>query len=224
MIIEFNGLPGTGKTTVVKCLKQMLDEAHISNEMYGILPMPPINENIPALLSGGLKLFFKTLRFCKKGVNGIEKENKRVARVPLLYYCYYTQYEKNKFPQVLLCDQGIMQGLISVAHTDPIINQAYLESVIQAVKEKKFDIIYVNCKNDAKLSKERLSLRQNGGSRFDKMNDSEREAGLKIQESNFEVLRASMMKYIASERIINMDTSLNPQENAKIIFNMIIGE
>lgn len=220
MIIEFNGLPGTGKTTIATHLKKMLDEAGIHNEFYGRIPCYSKKENFNLALKYGKKFSFEFFKFVLCRDWNVTKNRIKIAISVIAYYNFYFRCNKEKTPQVLLIDQGIIQGLISVAHTDEIKKKKRIDKIIKTIKN--LDIRYISSIANAEISKERLVHRENGGSRFDKMNEIEREKNLYAQQKNFEIIRSSINEVIDSKYLIEIDTSIEPQQNAKIIFDTII--
>ena len=220
MIIEFNGPPGTGKTTVAKELEKIFKEQNICCNMYGKIPSVTKKELIICFIKGGWKIYFSSLLFLKKEVSTQDKMRKKIALLILAYYLLFCKYAKEEYEKVLICDQGIFQALISMAHIDKISNVKYAKKVIENIKD--FNIFFVNCEVNAQLSKERIQLRQNGGSRFDKMSEKERSENLLKQQENFEVLRAGLKETVETKKMIKIDTFNEPQVNAQIIFDSIV--
>ena len=132
----------------------------------------------------------------------------------------YCKYDKTGIDKILICDQGIFQALVSIAHIDKIKSSKHAQKVMDVIKN--FEIKFINCEVDPQLSEERLKFRKNGGSRFDKMNEEERTANLLKQQDNFKILRNCLKETVNPDKIIKIDTRNETISNAQLIFDEIV--
>ena len=135
MIIEFNGLPGTGKTTVANELNKLFQANNICCNIYGRIPAVTKKELISCFIKGGWKIYFNALFFAKIEGASPDRTRKKIAMLVLAYYLLFCKHEKSKNEEVLICDQGIFQALISIAHINDVKNTKSAQKVINIIKK-----------------------------------------------------------------------------------------
>ena len=221
-IIEFNGLPGTGKSTIADCLSRIATEKGITvYDSYGrnsitsklISPLLEISSYryIPRLLSLG--------RLC-------ELNKVRIGQILrfLSYVNCYREFEMEKRDSALLIlDEGIVQSLVSIAYLESFKGKEKdLTELFTQLKKSGIKWYQVNCINEPKLSFDRIIGRGSNLGRFDQMKNEELINALKLQIESFDIVRDVTKKSGVIIDSLDIDTSLNPEKNAELIYKRII--
>ena len=218
MIIEFNGLPGTGKTTVASELKEILEQNGISSMFKYHRREGRIKRYASYLFDGSYQLRRLARKYATSIEGGDLAEHLKTADILVYYYRMYRLFEKYCSDQVLLIDQGVLQGLISISHTDPIGSGKEIAQILKFFVKKKIVFDIVNCKNDVALSFERIRLRNTTGGRLDRCGDDVLGEHLAVQKSNFEIVRSVVAENTLYEQV-EIDTAALPQQNALKVFH-----
>ena len=219
-IVEFNGLPGLGKTTVAKLLIEelrkegykVIDRKYNKNTLWKILA------HFPKLFSISL---YKTV---VEYANTIpSKGNKRshvdwTNRYALKYYLV----NKLRWLDYAIVDEGIIQFLVAMGFQDRMPQTDKAEAIVRKVKDLGIQFIRVDCVNHVEESAKRIISRPSRGLVFEKMNKDELMTTLKTESSNFEYLRRVFSKVYSKQIVIEIDTKENPHKNAMIIREAIV--
>ena len=221
MIIEFNGLPGTGKTTVGKELnKVFLEKGYTCFFSYNI-PKNIIARYISYIFDGSLYLYYLGLIFAKKLTGSFRKENLQIPLILVYFYQMYKNFQYYNPHKVLIIDQGIVQGIISIAHTDKMAEDKSLKKIFNFFSKKGISLYSVNCLCDVELSKERIRGRNTTGGRLDVVSDDELIKALDVQAENFDFIRNCANDLF---KCVDIDTAISPELNAVKIFEFIEAE
>ena len=171
IIIEFNGLPGSGKTTVAKILKKKLEEkygvevrSHYERKtwhrnVYSILLCPRYYKLLISI-NNYSKLFFKKKAFVRR---------LKIAN----FVREYRNFLSDNNRSVLLIDQGIIQAVISLAHQDKLPSPDSLGDVVCKIGIATLPIVIVNCNLSPEISAERVKTRPSNGCRVEKMDEQD---------------------------------------------------
>lgn len=218
IIIEFNGLPGVGKSTVAKELEQLIQERGIT--CYRSYLKRPINKRVVSLLFSPelFRLLPSVLRYSRKYRGGFSKY--RYVLGFLMICRQYRHFLTDVKSGVLVIDQGVAQEYISIAHVETICNSEHLLKTTNAVKKDGISFIRVDCDVQEKKVFERLKERSNGGSRLECNEDAEIYRLLKIQQNNLQIVRETMDNSVINAHI-TIDTLNSPRENAELIWNFV---
>ncbi|MBQ9117470.1 MAG: hypothetical protein IJY04_10635 [Clostridia bacterium] len=212
MIIEFNGLPGTGKTTVSRELgKRLSDRREV---LYKLSPRGSrLKRYVSSVFDGSMTLYRLGAAFSDSVTGGADRENRRLAFVPVKYYRMYRDHTASS-PEnsVLLIDQGLIQGIISIAYGREIKDTAALDRLLEFLVKKGIRFNIVNGLGGAELARERIISRGATVGRLDVCDDGERRAVLAVQEKNFEIVR-SRVQAIMKPVTVSIDTSSPAEEN-----------
>lgn len=216
MVIEFNGLPGTGKTTVSHVLGQLLEASGIRCAYTYELQESKLKRYFSYLYDGSIVVAY----LVKKIIDDIKPErperNKMIFLV-VKYYRMYLNYKKLCENEILIIDQGIVQALISIAYNDHITSSKGVENLFRYLKKKKITFLCVNCNTDSLLSFERIKKRNQKGGRLDVLDGQELVQILDLQKENFEMIRECIYKINGRDTSINIDTNNEPHINAEIL-------
>jgi len=212
MIIEFNGLPGTGKTTVSRELGKCISEER--EVIYTLsLRENKLKRYIRSFFDGSRTLYRLGARF-SDSVSGGDKNNRRYALILLKYYWMYRSfYSFHADDCALLIDQGFVQAFISIAHGNEITDVTSLDQVLEFLNKKGIRFISVNCLGDTMLARNRIISRGSTAGRLDVCDDGERMAVLNVQQKNFDIVRARM-EAIMTPMTDSVDTANSPEDNA----------
>lgn len=221
MIIEFNGLPGTGKTTVAESLKHKLESDGIVCSLNYNVEESKIKRYFSYLFDGSIHLYFLGIKYADKSSVPLNKEKRRMVQLLIGYYRMYRTFMKKESDKVLIIDQGIIQAFISIVHTDKLISTVELNRILRFLKKRGIDFKRVSCKTDVELSASRIRLRNTDAGRLDKFFGLELFSALKEQENSFEKIRKSANEILPAAEII-IDTNLPIEENANIIYGRLI--
>lgn len=220
MIIEFNGLPGSGKTTVANSLKKELEE--LGYQVYLSFPTPAsrIKRYIMTALDGSLWLLHLGRQFARKAVTPKDQNREKYAFILIKYYRMYKEFLKNQQNDaVLIVDQGILQGIASIVHMDEISEQKHLNRIFRWLC-KRVPFVMVDCKNEATLAYERMRVRH-FENRWDQYDDETTMKGLNNQTRTFDVIRDCAHTSF-SFGYIAIDTNATPAVNAEHIISAFL--
>lgn len=213
-IIEFNGLPGTGKSTIANYIESILKgQGYVVYREYFCNQHQRNNKSLFfsmrwLLLIAKICLLSLSIKPLKNRINGI------IAFVKYLrmYYVFY-KIETNA---ILITDEGIIQAITSIFHLDRIEDDSIVKKILNLVKDRGMLIFRVDCKSDVELSSSRIEQRGLTGARLDSLEPKKRIDALMTQAANLDVIRS-----LSSEALywsaIAVDTSLSPEYNAQII-------
>lgn len=133
----------------------------------------------------------------------------------------YEQFIQYNSRGVLLIDQGVIQGLISMIHTGLFPKHDDLFILLKKLGLDELPIILINCSCSISNTTTRLLRRQNKGSRLQQMDEFEMETTMLTQYRNFSTLRAMIPQAFPSLKCIDINTELPAEVNAKIIIDQI---
>lgn len=209
-ILEFNGLPGTGKSTLIKNLKMDLEDySYISNdEIY--------STNFKKLLFFYLRphnFKYLFLLFCILMKFPLKVFTNFVFFKRILFIYYYKKVEKSKIGlKLVLIDEGIIQYIISIWYDKKIRNSHMLRIFLNNSFNDDNDIL-INCIIDVNTAKERIKERNIVQGRLDRIKDDiELLRILSIQKENFELIR----KLILTKKM-ELDTNKSIKENVNYL-------
>lgn len=217
MIIEFNGLPATGKTTVAGEMKNILEKQGFRCVNKYQKKESRIARYISYVFDGSLILHFLAQKYARSIYGNDIGKNRKITSIMVYYYRMYREFDRECRGQILLVDQGLLQGLISIAHIKPVTDNKAIDRVMKFLSKKNIRFFIVNCKNDPQLSFERIRNRNTDFGRLDSFEDASLKEALKTQAANFDIVRASAERNSDNAQL-EIDTLLSPYQNAvKII-------
>lgn len=219
IIIEFNGLPGSGKTTIAKCLKEELEkERHkvylnyyrssFDNNYYSMLLHPSY-----WLIILKAYIYSNTFSYTKK----IKRSFQLASFVRM--YRIFVKDNDNAF---LLSDQAIVQLFISLAHSKKLSDSPTFKSVLREIMLDTLPLVIVNCEINKDFSNFRIESRQKNGCRVESMTKQERLKTLDAQIVNFEFIRRELKEASPNTIQINVDTSLPVRQSIEMIKAVIL--
>lgn len=224
IVIDFNGMPGCGKSTIAKELYNNLVNVgkvnYYCNPLSGKKPWKKIGFFFYYLFTGmGDAASRKLLAHLVKLEYHLMKKNGRKGlrslehflKVYLIYRYYKEQRSKNC--SILIIDQGVTQELMS-----GILVYQYDKEKIKAFFDQLdifTDWMLVEVELELESNLKRLSMRKEGKSRLDHVSQEETERMVQCYSEGLTCVRTS---YQCFDHIVKLDSTLaSPKENAQII-------
>ena len=223
-VIEFYGLSGCGKTTTSEHLISLLrakgytvgtQDDFIHSRLSYSKKYKYFLYLIYVILSltkpGNIKLFHVFFK-----ISNDDSITKKIKRSLYAYRFYIAYIKKNKYDYIVL-EQGFIQAIISLFHTESEFDESLLQ-IIKEVMTKKSICVY--CEADTDIVIRRITGRKTTGGRFDLYTDCENlYRDLEILQRNFAIidnqLSIDLMCYIK----LNMEISA--ECNAEIVMYQI---
>lgn len=213
-IIEFNGFPGSGKTTITNILTQ---SDKIINYDDWIKGYEKYNKSKVFFY---LRLFFKFKNLKKLVVFlsilfELKKANKslflRFFQILRFIDSYENISEKNS--GCIVVDQGVVQEIISIFYSSDIKNIMKVDRLIQEIE--KLPILIININVDSTIAKDRMKNRDTNKSRVEFESDKDLYEILKIQNKNFKKIRGQLCK--KQTHCLDIDSSVESGINVNKI-------
>lgn len=218
VIIEFNGLPGSGKTTISLLLKKRIEG--LNNIVFLKYYRKVFFCNVYSIL---LAIRYWRLFFLVKKYSKIFRL-KRPLRLCLLYVSYVRMYHdflKDKSSDILIIDQGVVQSLISLAYKDRVSKNDSLKELLLKSEIDTPQIVFVNCLINEKLAMNRIIARNQKGGRVDSMEAQEMERTLCVQSENFQCIRDEIKKVYSHINFIDIDMEGSAEDNTNVILSQL---
>ena len=223
MIIEFNGLPGTGKTTVCKALAARID----GSRPFTLRRFPSesrLKRYISYLTDGSLTLYRLGIAFSDSVCRAYDatdtaalKKNRGLAfRLVRFYRSYKAFYRDARKDEVMLMDEGLVHGILTVAHGREIASVKPLDDLLRFLKKQEIVFTCIGCVSDVSLSEGRIAGRGDTGARLDLCDSEERAKILSVQEKNLALIRGRIAEIMALPTVV-IDTAVSAEENAAYI-------
>lgn len=226
IIVEFNGLPGCGKSAVCNELLNKLSKKNIQSSNNFDFPTPLYQRFFHALYDGSIPFCYKMgkLIWSYKSNTWSFSYSLRFA---WYFYQSYIYFIKSSSSKVMIIDQGLLQLILSFCFIDPITDLRIIEQVLRIIRESPFgeSLLIVNCNLDINTSLERIIGRgKTDGSRLDRLQKESRNSvvdALIVQENNLQRLRSVFSKLDLGKHVTidMMDTVGN---NASSIYSLLI--
>ena len=217
--IEFNGLPGCGKSTVAEEINTNLLKEGYETVLYSdFLSYRQYNRFEKALRKiklFNLKEFTDFLRIAHCVNHKFDKLQLRRVILAERICMSYRRYEDRN--AICIIDQGIVQAVLSIIHLNSVKNWNRLLFLLNKILEKH-DCIVVNAVLDSKTAAERIRGRNfNYGSRLNFIDDEiELQNALEQQVRTLDKIRDGIRK-----NSITLDMTKSTKINADVVCNSI---
>lgn len=219
IIVEFNGCPGIGKSTVAQELERL---AQIEGTpCYRSFSRSSFNKRAVSLLFSKelFYLFIPSLLFAFRFRSN--KERFRYVLGLMMICRQYRHFLADKKCGVLVLDQGVVQDFISIAYADRIHGtKRGIIRIWKAIVKQGICFARVDCDAPEEKVFERLRTRKNGKSRIEKNDDSVVKDLLALQQENLCFVRDTLDQESGSIRI-SIDTNISPKENAELLWQFV---
>ena len=203
IIIEFNGLPGCGKSTICRQLKKNLEDSGHNvfltyerkftlHNLYWILLNPKY-----------WGIILKTLRYAN-----LFKKQRSLFRILHLasFVRMYSHFISDNQKGILIIDQGILQSIISLAHTDRLIDSRRLTQLIKASGLDSSHFYLINCQINPEIADTRMLSRPLNGARIGRLSREQRCKALETQIYNLSFIHNQISNTYPDIPQINIDT------------------
>lgn len=220
IIIEFNGIPGSGKSTTMYEMKKKLKEIKIKE----ISPQRIIAQDVSykeILFSKEIREAFIIFLRILLLVSPLTKERWRFMKLTFRYWYGVRKLgmEKPRQTEVCILEQGIIQGFVSIAYQGKIRDEEKYCRYIGRLMESLNYVLCINCNVDIETAKKRLKNRKlSGGRLYQIKSDKELEEILLHQKEQFEKIRK-----ISIQNSFDIDMENNAEENAEKIVKYCVG-
>ncbi len=206
MIIEFNGLPGTGKSTTANELKAQLERRGIKCYNTFDTSNGKLLKKIRYVFNGTYWLLYLSINFVKNCVKTDEIDKYEVLGILTKFYNIYRDFNKIKPKDVLIIDQGLVQGVLSLVHTGEITDTKGLEKIIRFLKKKNIEFVSVDCICSKELCVDRINKRGRAYGRVDSKSKTEMQDILNLQEQTLQIIRGFFDAEYPFVEIMTTDT------------------
>ena len=218
LIIEFNGLPGSGKSSIAQRVVMEL-------EAEGIRCLRLYNRT---------KLYrhhrFSLLRpYCLKLYHVLTQysgllcpQSRKYAKLSAAYYLrMYVDFLKDKPASVLVVDQGILQAFLSLGYTDVMPDSVFLREAYEIIKRVSHNMMVVNCSCPEDETMARIRGRKPNGARVHTMDEKELQDTLHTQTRNLDLLRTLSKSILNSGLFVELNTLDTIENNVGVIYHQV---
>lgn len=218
IIVEFNGLAGLGKTTVANILKDELrkDGCRVIDKYRQCF----FHSKRPLFcVPFSFSLYKKVKRYADSIVP--YKKNRIYTHWTNHYVRMYKNIEKHSDADFAIIDEAIIQFLVAMGLNDRFPQSALMDAVVEKIKQMGVTFVRVDCENHIEASYERIKSRPPKGMYYENWSKEELIGQLQAESYNFEYLRTVFSKVYPEQTVIKIDTLDSPEENARIIKEII---
>lgn len=226
ILLEFNGIPGSGKTTLSNRMIANMKDMNYTIESYHRVIKKPTRKNLRHLTrylfsikpsSFKLGYFVVMYLFTNKIFN---QENwRRVISLIILFDLYQKKSLENN-DEVIVVDQGIIQQMISMLYKSELIDDKYVKKIIKYTKKKDLGVCIINVDTDVKESFDRLSQRKGNISRIQTLSNEMAINTLNTQQNNLCKIRKIINEIDLESIDINTKESID--KNVLLLENYIM--
>ena len=208
MIVEFYGLPGSGKSTVAEPIVKKLRE-----KGFRVLTYTDFNSsynNSFGLVLNNLNLAFLLLQLIFREKMGINKKRASCIKAILRTNEFY---KSSSDADYIIMEQGILQNVISLYYDHEIRDTDTLKKIFQTVRNEFLPVV---TEIDSEEAFKRMLTREKEPERLDKLDGEKQRKIYQIYDDNIRKFESVFTDFI------KIDTSIDPQTNAETILKKII--
>jgi hypothetical protein len=227
VFLEFNGIPGSGKTTLSDRVIENMKGASYTVESYHQLIKKPTRNNLKRLVRylfsiklSSLKIGYLALMYLITNKKFNHENGLRVISLIVLFNFYQKKSLAND-EEVILVDQGMVQQMVSMLFESELIAEKYVKKLIRYTQKKDMGIIIVNIDLDINESFERLTKREGNISRIQKLKKDTAMLTLIMQQNNFNKIRKIIRELDLESITVNTQGSI--ETNVLLLENYIKG-
>ena len=217
VFIDFNGLPGSGKTTICSLVMTYLEQKGypvlflqkeiitLSKKKY-LMPFLILKEMLAGaanLVHSYTKLFFT--------LEGMKAEGFKQTFAALKNCMLARRIERNCDEPFVITDQCIVQNLLSCVYNHPGYDLEAAENLLSECIRQLRPIIFVNINTDVDTAYARMTTRQKKNGRLDHLSGDKLHDALSTQNE----LLLEIRKW--EKNVITVDSSFPAEESAKLI-------
>lgn len=218
IIIEFFGLPGSGKTTIADALQKAMNE----------LGKTTCRHYFRTSLFKSTRFLYLMPQFwncIKEGTEYASLLSKRINMARVLTIAHfnrmYRAFTKDHPTDILITDQGIIQAIVSLGHNDLLPKSDKIFNLFDSLRLNDLNIVFINCHVSKNISNERIIHRPSNGCRVEKMHEEERKKTLEVQEQNFDFIREAAMERYQKINFLDINSEASVDISVKKIISSI---
>lgn len=195
LIIEFNGIPGSGKTTLTNDLIIDLKKNEDSIEILKKRLKKPSKKNArqligfllgikPSSIKAGYFVFMDLFKNKK-----INKENLLRIYSLIIVFDFYQKQCRLDNEEIIVADDGIIQQIISLYYGSELRLDHDLTKLIKYIKKRIPNLMIININLSIDQTLKRLKQRNSNISRIQTVDEITALQILRVQENNFKKIR-----------------------------------
>jgi thymidylate kinase len=225
-IIEFIGLPGSGKTTTSASLQKHFLQKGLRviklTDLWLEMGKNRLSRTIRMIGYGGIKNLLAILLLILK-TNFKDKETFNVFQYTYRLTAIYNYFLKGELPyDIMIADQGISQAIISVLYLNQLDDSnIHVSKYLKYINQQFRDIYFVNCYVNSNIAAQRIENRKQRTGRLDDFKGSELVERLDIQSKNIVNLNRITSKFW-NRNIIDLNMSNDLEMNTQLVYNQFI--
>lgn len=228
MIVEFCGIPGSGKTTISDQVLKTINEKENNRTFYPRNVILGKNQFWGKVIHRLDRHFFRCYQFGKRKkiitlAEKIAKEKnaknqKYIYRlIELTEAIHRQQHEKN-----MMLDEGIIQYLTSLSYDKELEMNEQMDELIQIVFPQIQDYYIIDCEISLEESINRLNKR-NRKQKHDRYNIDDLQLQKKIMSVKQKNIRHLMNHpYVQKKRVLKIDMTENMDQNIEKICTFLL--
>jgi thymidylate kinase len=225
VLVEFNGLPGSGKTTVANLLYSRFEAAGYNVDQrentYLINRFGSLGRKWRMLKSGGIVLPWRLFNFYLS-IEPVTLERLHQIKRIYAWTSSYTRLYRDggRGWDVVLVSEGFVQAVVSAVFIDDFGKKKELQDLLNYFLCQDFNIVIVDCVIDEGVAAERILNRKGIKGRFDNMSVTHLEGNLAIHNRNLEIVRKNL-RYMGCPETVRIDMDKPPEENCELIYRVV---
>lgn len=218
--MEFNGLPGSGKTTLANLLKSKLDlQGHKTFLRYYKHSFP--YRHYCTLF---LPHYYRLIYLINQYSHSFSTRKSLIRKLSIVNYVkMYIDFVSNNKSGILIIDQGILQSIVSLAFDELFPDNDKLIAILQECGIGDLPLVIVNCSVPLAISEERIEKRgpKSSGFRLDSLDVEKRVNVLETESVNFETIRCLIGSSLSNVMIENLDLENNIEHNLDLLLKLV---
>lgn len=219
LIVEFNGLPGLGKTTVAEALiKELTDSGFkVVDGKYRSCRWQTLRSPLPELFN--LKLYKLVASYARS----IPPEYSHRSHLNWTnYYAWkYKDIVRHCNAEFAIVDEGIIQFFASIAHPDRMPETELVHKIANELKRIGIHFVRVDCINHTEEAIKRVLTRPSRGLSFERMDRDSLNQAMGNWAANLDYLRTVFSSVFGKHTAITIDTHNSVAENVNRIKEII---
>lgn len=226
ILLEFNGIPGSGKTTLSNRIITNMKDMNYAIESYHRVIKKPTRKNLRHLTwylfsikPSSYKMGYYAVMYLLTNKIFNHENWLRVISLIILFDLYQKKSLEDN-DEVIVVDQGIIQQIISMLYKSELIADKYIKKIIKYTKEKDLGLNIINVDLDIKASFERLNQRKGNVSRIQTLSNEMAILTLNTQQNNLYKIREIINEIDLESIDINTQESID--KNVLLLENYIM--
>lgn len=222
VIIEFNGLPGLGKTTVANALiKELINHGYkVVDRQYRTSRLQTTRKPMPELFCLSLYRLVRAYSYIIPPIG----PKQRYVNWTNFYAWKYNSIIKRGNIDFAVVDEGIIQFFVSMARSEKMPESELLDQVVLKLKTLGVCFVRIDCKNHVDEACSRVLSRPARGLAFERMSNEELFQSMSNWAYNIEYLRSVFSRIFDNQIAISIDTKDSVDNNVQMIYKRICNE